>query len=364
MNILKDFRGSDREKYIPALMEYGFTKQRINTWRFTNTNIKIYISQLVPALNGYTIPSPDHYIGNIMTVGEASGELSDNDVTSITRFLNDLYNNCRQIIEIVKKDNKPKNQNEQLPVQQVVEIQQQETNNPASIDTFELEDAIINYVPNSKSQSFIPILQEYGFTEAQINSWRSTNLFINQYYNEIYQVISGDKFNKVTGPDHFIGTIRAVGEIKDNDLKNLIIFLNDTYNIAQQINNERLKELEKKIISHENGLIIYGVNITYDGNGNTGGEVPVDETLYRFGTLVELKDGGNLKREGYKFMGWSENKEASSWINSNTVDIKRDTTLYAVWIDLDTINQQTASQVIQQKQNAERNQNIGYTVYH
>jgi hypothetical protein len=232
-----------------------------------------------------------------------------------------------------------------------------------SIDTLEFEDAIVNYIPNSRDKSFIPILQEYGFSESQINSWRFTNSFIDQYYNQIYQIISGNKFDKVPGPNHFIGTIRAVGEIKGNDLEILIQFLNDTYNIAQQINNERLKELEKKIISHENGLIIYGYNITYDGNGNTGGIIPVDENLYRSGALIELNDGGNLERDGYKFMGWSENNESSSWISSSKMNINRDTTLYAVWLDLETLNQRTAAQIIQQRQNVERNQNAGYTVY-
>jgi hypothetical protein len=232
-----------------------------------------------------------------------------------------------------------------------------------SIDIFDLEDAIINYIPNSKSQSFIPVLQEYGFTEAQINSWRFTNSFIDQYYSQIYQVISGDRFNKIMGPDHFIRTIRAVGEIKEDDLENLQKFLNDTYNVAQQINDERLKELEKKIISHENNLIIYGYNIIYDGNGNTDGIVPVDANLYRSGTLVELKDCGTMEKEGHKFMGWAENKEAASWISSSKININRDITLYAVWIDFETLNRQSATQEIQQRQNTERMQNLGYTVY-
>lgn len=121
--------------------------------------------------------------------------------------------------------------------------------------------------------------------------------------------------------------------------------------------------MEKKIISRDNNLIIYGFNITYNGNGNTGGTVPVDENLYRSGTLVELKDGSNLEKNGYRFMGWSENIESSSWISSSKINISRDITLYAVWIDLETLNQRAANDIIQQRQNAERNQNIGYTVY-
>jgi hypothetical protein len=231
------------------------------------------------------------------------------------------------------------------------------------IDIAEIEDAIINYIPNSQIKSYIPALYGYGFTDTQISVWRTTNTFINLYYNQIYQVVSGNKYEKVSGPNHFIGTIRAAGEVAGNDLENLIQFFNDTYAIAQEINDERIKELEKKIISHENGLIIYGCNITYDGNGNTGGVVPVDETLYRGGSLVQLDDGNGMIKEGYKFMGWSENKEASSWRSSNKINIQRDTTLYAVWIDLDTLNQQAASQAIQERQNIERDQNVGYTVY-
>lgn len=92
-----------------------------------------------------------------------------------------------------------------------------------SIDTLDLENAILNYIPNSREKSFLPILQEYGFSESQIKSWRFTNSFIDQYYNQIYQVIYGNKFERISSPNHFIGTIRAVGEIKGNDLDNSIL---------------------------------------------------------------------------------------------------------------------------------------------
>lgn len=232
-----------------------------------------------------------------------------------------------------------------------------------SLDIPLIEDAIIDYTPNSKSKSYTSALYVYGFTDTQINAWRFTNTFIDQYYNQIYQVLSGKKYENVPHPGHHIGTIRAVGEVKENNLENLINFFNDTYYAAQQMNNERIKELDKKVIERNDVIIIYGFNIIYDGNGNTSGEVPADEILYRSGTLIELKNSESLEKEGYKFMGWSENKDSSSWINSNKMNIQRDITLYAVWIDLDTLNQQTASQVIQQKQNTERNQNVGYTVY-
>jgi hypothetical protein len=176
------------------------------------------------------------------------------------------------------------------------------------------------------------------------------------------QIRKGDKIFSTN-----ISSLKAINdvthELSSNEYDKLMTFIRDIETVAAQMRDEVVEVLNKKVISNSNGLIIMGYNITYDGNGNTGGVVPVDETLYRGGSLVQLDDGKGMIKEGFKFMGWSENKEASSWLSSNKMNIQRDTTFYAVWIDLDTLNQQAAAQAIQQKQNTERNQNVGYTVY-
>ena len=44
--------------------------------------------------------------------------------------------------------------------------------------------------------------------------------------------------------------------------------------------------------------------ITYDGNGHTGGTVPVDPSSpYEYGATVTVLDKGDLVRTGYTFAG-------------------------------------------------------------
>ena len=46
--------------------------------------------------------------------------------------------------------------------------------------------------------------------------------------------------------------------------------------------------------------------VTYDGNGKTGGSVPVDSTSYEVGqTVTVLRNTGNLVKSGYSFIGWN-----------------------------------------------------------
>jgi len=44
--------------------------------------------------------------------------------------------------------------------------------------------------------------------------------------------------------------------------------------------------------------------VTYNGNGNTEGEVPVDDNLYAEGDTFTLPGIGNLQKEGYHFDVW------------------------------------------------------------
>ncbi len=52
--------------------------------------------------------------------------------------------------------------------------------------------------------------------------------------------------------------------------------------------------------------------VAYDGNGNTGGNVPVDSTKYKQGATVTVLDNtGNLVRSGYTFTGWNTAADGS-----------------------------------------------------
>lgn len=75
--------------------------------------------------------------------------------------------------------------------------------------------------------------------------------------------------------------------------------------------------------------------ISYDGNGNSGGTVPIDTTVYSDGASVTiLGNSGNLVKSGYTFIGWNSAADGSGESyeerNSFTFD-GTGMTLYAQW---------------------------------
>ena len=78
---------------------------------------------------------------------------------------------------------------------------------------------------------------------------------------------------------------------------------------------------------------ITNYTLNYNGNGNTGGSVPV-AAIYAEGSTVVLPDAGMLVRTGYTFGGW--NTEASGTgtnydAGANYTMPSANTTLYAKW---------------------------------
>ena len=77
--------------------------------------------------------------------------------------------------------------------------------------------------------------------------------------------------------------------------------------------------------------------VTYDANGATGGNVPVDSNSpYAFDTQVTvLGNTGSLVRTGYTFANWNTQADGSgtAYAPGATFAITADTTLYAQWID-------------------------------
>jgi fimbrial isopeptide formation D2 family protein len=78
-------------------------------------------------------------------------------------------------------------------------------------------------------------------------------------------------------------------------------------------------------------LVFY--SITYDGNGFTGGSVPVDDSLYPAENYVLVMGPGNMTREGYVFLGWalSPSATAADYVEGYILTIRADVTLFAVW---------------------------------
>jgi uncharacterized repeat protein (TIGR02543 family) len=75
--------------------------------------------------------------------------------------------------------------------------------------------------------------------------------------------------------------------------------------------------------------------ITYNGNSNTAGTVPVDPNAYEAGNVaVVMGNTGNLTREGYTFTGWNEKADGSGSSHAPNSEFKlesQNVVLYAVW---------------------------------
>lgn len=83
--------------------------------------------------------------------------------------------------------------------------------------------------------------------------------------------------------------------------------------------------------------VVWGINtsktyhVTYDGNGATSGEVPVDNNIYLPGESATALNKGTLERVGYEFKGWGENQNEAYYQPGATFTVDYNTTLYAIW---------------------------------
>ena len=75
--------------------------------------------------------------------------------------------------------------------------------------------------------------------------------------------------------------------------------------------------------------------VTYNGNGNTGGTVPVDSTNYLQGQTVTVQGNtGNLVKTGYVFAGWNTQSDGNGttfWQGQTFTMGANNVTLYARW---------------------------------
>lgn len=76
--------------------------------------------------------------------------------------------------------------------------------------------------------------------------------------------------------------------------------------------------------------------VSYDGNGNTGGTVPIDTNGYQAGSsAVALDNKGNLVKSGYRFVGWNTKADGTGIDYSPGAAVPIDNnsvTLFAKWV--------------------------------
>ena len=88
-------------------------------------------------------------------------------------------------------------------------------------------------------------------------------------------------------------------------------------------------------LSADYAVVLNLFSVTYNGNGNTGGTVPVDgNSPYNSGaTVTVLGNTGALVKTGSTFAGWNTAADGSgtSYSPGNTFAITANTTLYAMW---------------------------------
>ena len=81
--------------------------------------------------------------------------------------------------------------------------------------------------------------------------------------------------------------------------------------------------------------------LTYSGNGNTGGSVPVDGNYYATAaTVTTLGNTGALSRINATFGGWNTaaNGSGTGYVGGSTFAINASATLYAQWMPIPTFN--------------------------
>ncbi len=99
-----------------------------------------------------------------------------------------------------------------------------------------------------------------------------------------------------------------------------------------EIDSVYLDSIEKQIEEDLGTGATY--KVTYFGNGNDGGTVPTDETLYSEGQSVTVKGQGTLSLTGATFTGWNtlENGNGTDYVVDSSFPMPAENVyLYAQW---------------------------------
>jgi uncharacterized repeat protein (TIGR02543 family) len=86
-----------------------------------------------------------------------------------------------------------------------------------------------------------------------------------------------------------------------------------------------------------NNLNLFSYHLTYDGNGHSGGDVPVDGSSYYYGTRVNISaNTGTLSKDGYVFAGWNTATDGtgSRYAEGATLVVIDNNTFYAQWASI------------------------------
>jgi len=98
--------------------------------------------------------------------------------------------------------------------------------------------------------------------------------------------------------------------------------------------NGIMDDLEKDIQESKPAVTF---SVTYNGNGATGGDLPVDTARYEEGETVTVLGSGNLVKTGYIFFHWNtkSNDSGTSYTAGPTLIMPGENlTLWAIWTEL------------------------------
>lgn len=90
---------------------------------------------------------------------------------------------------------------------------------------------------------------------------------------------------------------------------------------------------EPNHVGSASGNLTIAYNVTYQGNGNTSGSVPADQTKFQNVDLALATNSGNLNKTDYSFAGWNTAADGSgtSYSGGAPYSGNASVTLYAQW---------------------------------
>lgn len=93
-----------------------------------------------------------------------------------------------------------------------------------------------------------------------------------------------------------------------------------------------------------NDTAVNSYSVSYNGNGNTSGEAPIDSNSYKEGDSVIVKEPTGLLHTGYLFSSWNTNAngKGTNYVAGSSLQIQdSNVTLYAKWTSTGSNTQNT-----------------------
>jgi uncharacterized protein (TIGR02145 family)/uncharacterized repeat protein (TIGR02543 family) len=105
------------------------------------------------------------------------------------------------------------------------------------------------------------------------------------------------------------------------------------------VNKFLIKAIDKSAKMNRDSLLVTltyspSFTVTYKGNDNSGGTVPVDANKYKKGTMVTVLTQGTLVKSGYTFIGWNTKADGAGTSHpagSTFAMVPENVILYAQW---------------------------------